>query len=74
MSDQPDPDKKLVGIRMPRETWKRLQILSQGAKKSANVVAADILTSATDHITLSPEDYEEIARDTRAAIEKNKKR
>lgn len=74
MADKPDPDKKLVGIRMPRETWRKIQVLSEGTEKTPNSVAASLLTSAVEHVTLSPEDYEAIAKDTRAAIERNKKR
>lgn len=73
MADKPDPDKKLVGIRMPRETWKKIQRLSEGTDKTPNSIAASILTTAVENVTLSPEDYEAIAKDTRAAIERNKK-
>ena len=73
MANKPDPDKQLVGIRMPRETWRKLQVMAKDSDHTPNTLAASILTSATEKVSLTPEDYEQIAKDTRAAAEKNRR-
>lgn len=73
MANKPDPDKQLVGIRMPRETWRKLQVMAKDSDHTPNTLAASILTSATEKVSLTAEDYEQIAKDTRAAAEKNRR-
>ncbi len=74
MPNMPDPDKHLVGIRMPRTLHKRLQKLAQERKITVKNLIIEILIRETINTVLTPEDYEQIAEETRKAVKRNKNR
>ena len=74
MPNMPDPDKHLVGIRMPRTLHKRLQKLAQQRKTTLKEIILEILIRETINTILTPEDYEQIAEETRKAARRYKNR
>lgn len=74
MPNMPDPDKHLVGIRMPRTLHKRLQKLAQQRKTTIKAVILEILIRETLETILTAEDYEQIAEETRKASRRYKNR
>lgn len=74
MPNMPDPDKHLVGIRMPRTLHKRLQKLAQQRKATLKEIILEILIRETINTILTPEDYEQIAEETRKAARRYKNR
>ena len=74
MPNMPDPDKHLVGIRMPRTLYKRLQKLAKQRKITIKDLILEILNRETINTILTPEDYEQIAKETRQASERYKNR
>lgn len=74
MPNMPDPDKHLVGIRMPRTLHKRLQKRAQQQKITLKDYILGILIKETINTVLTPEDYEQIAEETRKAARRYKNR
>lgn len=72
MPNMPDPDKHLVGIRMPRTLHKRLQKIAQQRKITLKDFILEILIRETINTILTPEDYEQIAEETRKATRRYK--
>lgn len=74
MANQPDPDKILYGIRMPRTLHARLVKLAAKRGETLKDTVLAILNKSVDKIALDENDYKEIAEATRAALEKNGRR
>lgn len=69
MPDSPDPDKEFLGIRLERTLKRRVKRAAAEKKLSMTDWVRMILIEKTSHVTLTSFDYEEIARETRAAEE-----
>ncbi len=67
MPNAPDPDKTMLSVRMPRTLYERLRKLARKNKMSITDYVLQIITLETKHITLTAEDYERIAHQTREA-------
>lgn len=67
MPNAPDPDKTMLSVRMPRTLYERLRKLARKNKMSITDYVLQIITLETKHITLTAEDYERIAKQTREA-------
>lgn len=74
MANQPDPDKILYGIRMPRTLHARLVKLAAKRGESLKDTVLAILNKSVENIVLDENDYKEIAEATRKAVEKNGRR
>lgn len=74
MANQPDPDKILYGIRMPRTLHARLVKLAAKRGESLKDTVIAILNKSVERVPLNDDDYKEIAEATRKAVEKNGKR
>lgn len=74
MANQPDPDKILYGIRMPRTLHARLVKLAARRGESLKDTVIAILNKSVEKVPLNDDDYKEIAEATRKAVEKNGKR
>lgn len=70
MPNMPTPDKHLIGIRIPRTLYKRLQKLAQQRKTTLKDLILEILNRETINTILTPEDYEQITKETRRAAER----
>jgi hypothetical protein len=62
MPNQPSPDKEVLSFQVPRTLKRRLQILAKSRKETLSQLIVSILTNATINITLTPEDYQAIAK------------
>lgn len=62
MPNQPSPDKEVLSFQVPRTLKRRLQILAKTRRETLSELIVSILTNATINITLTPEDYQIIAR------------
>lgn len=67
MPNAPDPDKTMLSVRMPRTLYERLRKLARKNKMSITDYVLQIITLETKNITLTAEDYERIAKQTREA-------
>ncbi|MBT9450680.1 arc-type ribbon-helix-helix [Akkermansia glycaniphila] len=67
MPNAPDPDKTMLSVRMPRTLYERLRKLARKNKMSITDYVLQIITLETKNITLTAEDYERIAQQTREA-------
>lgn len=74
MANQPDPDKILYGIRMPRTLHARLVKLAAKRGESLKDTVIAILNKSVEKVPLNDDDYKEIAEATRKAVEKNGRR
>lgn len=71
MANQPDPDKILYGVRMPRTLHARLVKLAAKRGETLKDTVIAILNKSVEKIALDDNDYKAIAEATRAAVEKN---
>jgi len=71
MPGQRAADKETLSFYVPRTLGKRLRKMANQLGTTLTEVVVMILTKETNSIELSPEDYEEIARETRAAQRQN---
>lgn len=62
MPNQPSPDKEVLSFQVPCTLKRRLQILAKSRKETVSELIVSILTNATINITLTPEDYQAIAK------------
>ena len=67
MPSQRAADKETLSFYVPRTLGRRLRKLAKMLKVTLTDVVVMVLSRETNHIELTPEDYEEIARATRAA-------
>lgn len=70
MPNKPDPDKTFLGVRIPRPLYVRLRKIAAQKKMTMTEYVLELLGRETRHITLTSEDYEKIAKETRRAEEK----
>lgn len=70
MPNQGSPDKDVLSVRIPRPLKKRLEKLA--AKRGLKVAALveQIITQHVTEITLSPNDYRQIAEETELALKR----
>lgn len=64
MPDQPDPNNRVLSVRISRELYRKLQIGSKSFGDGGfNGYVRALLMSKTDHIALGKEDYDRILRE-----------
>lgn len=71
MANQHSPYRRLVAFRLTRENHKKLIKTAQQYSLSVSEFAAVIIEREIQHIELTPEDYEQIAKEIRAAKKAN---
>lgn len=64
---QRHPDKTTLSVYLPRTLMQRLRRLAAERGDSVTTVIEAMVTAQTREVVLTPEDYEQIARETRAA-------
>lgn len=64
---QRHPDKTTLSVYLPRTLMQRLRRLAAERGESVTTVVEAMVTAQTRSVELTPEDYEQIARETRAA-------
>ena len=64
---QRHPDKTTLSVYLPRTLMQRLRRLAAGRGETVTAVVEAMVTAQTREVVLDPEDYEQIARETRAA-------
>lgn len=67
MPNAPKPDEVILSVRIKRTTHKRVVKLAESRKESISEVVRGIINSNVADTELTPEDYEQIAKDTKAA-------
>ena len=70
MPSDHSPDKISVGAWIPRTLYARFKKEALARKMSVTEFFEFILSKAVKDVTLTPEDYEQIAQETRRAIER----
>lgn len=60
MPDQPDPDKRVLSVRVSRELYAKLQAAAKAAQMGFNEYIRALLLTRTDHVVLTKEDYDQI--------------
>jgi hypothetical protein len=64
---QRHPDKTTLAVYLPRTLMQRLRRLAAERGDTVTTVVEAMVTAQTRSVELTPEDYEQIARETRAA-------
>jgi len=64
---QRHPDKTTLSVYLPRTLMQRLRRLAAERGDTVTTVIEQLVTTATRDVVLTPEDYEQIARETREA-------
>jgi len=64
---QRHPDKTTLSVYLPRTLMQRLRRLAAERGDTVTTVIESLVTTATRDVVLTPEDYEQIARETREA-------
>lgn len=64
---QRHPDKTTLAVYLPRTLMQRLRRLAAERGETVTSVVEAMVTAQTREVELAPEDYEQIARETRAA-------
>jgi hypothetical protein len=64
---QRHPDKTTLSVYLPRPLMQRLRRLAASRGETVTTVIESMVTAQTRAVVLTPEDYEQIARETRAA-------
>lgn len=72
MPGQRHPDKTTLSVYLPRPLMQRLRRLAAERGETVTSVVEAMVTSRTRNVVLKPEDYEQIARETRAAMGQRK--
>ena len=65
---QRHPDKTTLSVYLPRTLMQRLRRLATEQGTSVTAVVENAVTNATRKVVLQPEDYEQIAAETRKAM------
>lgn len=73
MPDQPDPNNRVLSVRISRELYAKLQLAAKAARMGFNEYIRALLLTKTDHIALTKEDYAQILAEKEAYINKRKK-
>jgi hypothetical protein len=68
---QRHPDKTTLSVYLPRTLMQRLRRLAAERGDTVTTVIESLVTTATRDVVLTPEDYEQIARETREAQGRN---
>jgi hypothetical protein len=64
---QRHPDKTTLSVYLPRTLMQRLRRMAAERGETVTTVIESMVTAQTREVVLTPEDYEQIARETRAA-------
>jgi len=64
---QRHPDKTTLSVYLPRPLMQRLRRMAVGRGETVTTVIESMVTAQTRSVVLTPEDYEQIARETRLA-------
>jgi hypothetical protein len=64
---QRHPDKTTLAVYLPRTLMQRLRRLAAERGETVTTVVETMVTAQTRDVVLTPDDYEQIARETRAA-------
>lgn len=67
MPNAPQPDEVILSVRVKRTTHKRVVKLAEKAKTTISDVVRSIINASVKNTVLTPEDYEQIAQDTKEA-------
>lgn len=70
MPSQRSPDKETLSFYVPRTLGRRLRKLAKSMGVTLTDIVVMVLTNATKDTDLTPEDYEQIAADTRRASQR----
>lgn len=68
MANSPSPDSVTLSLRVKRTLHKRLCIIAEQRKEKLSDAVRHLLEEIAHHVTLTPADYAQIAKDTEAAI------
>lgn len=68
---QRHPDKTTLSVYLPRTLMQRLRRLAAERGETVTTVIEAMVTAQTRKVELTPEDYEQIAKETRAAQKRN---
>jgi predicted DNA-binding ribbon-helix-helix protein len=63
MSNSPDPNKRVLSVRISREFYRRLQKEARERKMGFNEFIRHLIYEATEHVTLTKQDYEIIEQE-----------
>jgi len=74
MPNQPDPDKIMLSVRVPRTLYEQLRKLAKSKKKSISEIVIDLISLEVSNISLTAEDYENIAEQVRKALRRYQNR
>lgn len=74
MPNKPDPDKQLVGMRIPRTLYARICKEAKVRKMTPKDYILWLCDKNTRQVVLIPEDFEKIIAGTKAAEERNRRR
>ena len=67
MPGQRHPDKTVLSVYLPRTLMQRLRRLAAARGETVTAVVEAMATAQTRDVVLTPEDYEQIAEETRKA-------
>lgn len=67
MPNAPKPDEVILSVRVKRTTHKRVVKLAEKRKTSISEVVRSIINANVEDTVLTPEDYVQIAKDTKEA-------
>ena len=68
MPNQPDPNNRMLSVRISRELYAKLRLAAEAAQMGFNEYIRAILLTKTDHIALTKEDYEQIMAEKEAFL------
>lgn len=68
MPGQRHPDKTTLSVYLPRTLMQRLRRLARERRTTVTQVVEAAVTEQTRDVVLAPEDYEQIAQETRQAM------
>ena len=68
MPNQPDPDKIMLSVRVPRTLYEQLSKLYKSKNKIISEIVIDLISLEVSNISLTAEDYENIAEQVRKAL------
>ena len=68
MSGQRHPDKTTLSVYLPRTLMQRLRRLAADRRQTVTQVIENFVTDQTRDVVLLPEDYEQVAEETRRAM------
>jgi hypothetical protein len=69
MPGQRHPDKTTLSVYLPRTLMQRLRRLASDRRQTVTQVIENFITDQTRDVVLLPEDYEQVAEETRRAMQ-----